>query len=578
MKKIKSTRVIRLLLLMLAVALAQVLLLFLLELPSKQKTGPDPSDNEFQKTLPLCKRSRHRVDTFVIHYGQVTESTIIEIHKHQMVVLYPHFSITRDIVEKIQKGRNIDDPSDNVIALGYISIGEDVRTIGKSVEELLSDERFTGDGSGPRVDPRGPHGKGGSFSNLTLEHDSLIGLPTPSVNGTRFASFYLDDNSLVNNGNATDGIPDRNQNFGGAFTNIGDVAWYEVLQNMTLDGQDHTAGIREILTLSFGRGLGFDGLFLDTVDTTAPNHFTDEFDENQSEFEWTATGYLKMLQRLAVDYPDTILMQNRGVFFFDNRFPHFSLAIGKYIDFLLLESFRLDSNPHHLYHQASFDDNRFNYAPKIMAEASRVGFQVLSLGYAEGPADVMAEETLVGKSVVGYDELIKDIQVAHSFGFRHYLANANVSLVNAFVQSRTDYCYDEKAPTWASTQSSFTFPPKRPFPRVGVQKLVSLAFGKIGVSWDVALDMNQVYYDIYSQTSPFVWKFDGVDTSNSRKIRLKVEAMEKGYEIGEGDALPYTDVISGFYVNTTYWFLIRAKDEFGNQEKNNFALSIKYSG
>ena len=131
---------------------------------------------------------------------------------------------------------------------------------------------------------------------------------------------------------------------------------------------------------------------------------------------------------------------------------------------------------------------------------------------------------------------------------------------------------------WVSTESSFNFPPKRPFPRVGIQKLLSLAFGKIRVSWDVALDMNQVYYDIYTQTSPFLWRSYGVDTSNSKKIRLKVESMEKGYEIGEEDALPYTDVISGFDMNTTYWFLIRAKDEYGNQEKNNFALSIKYSG
>ena len=425
MKRFKSNRAIRLLLVILAIASAQGLLLLLLNLTPKQGIGPNIHIHGLQKSVPACstKGSRQKVDTFVIHYGPVTESTITEIHKHHLVVLYPHFSITRDIVAKIQNGRDVDDPSDNVIALGYISIGEDVRTIGKSVDELLSDDRFTGDGSGPRVDPRGPRGTGGSFSTLTLEHDSLIGFPSPSSNGTRFASFYLDDNSLVNTRNATDGIPDRNQNFGGAFTNMGDIAWYDVLQNMTLDGKDHTAGIREILTLSFGRGLGFDGLFLDTVDTAAPNHFTDKFDENQSEFEWTAMGYLKMLQRLSSNYPDSILMQNRGVFFFDNRFPHFSLGVGRYIDFLLIESFRLDSNQQHLYNSANFDDNRFNYAPKIMAEASRVDFQVLSLGYAEGPPDMMTEETLVGKSLLGYDELIK-VSFFQSFWFKNLMIHS----------------------------------------------------------------------------------------------------------------------------------------------------------
>ena len=36
--------------------------------------------------------------------------------------------------------------------LGYLSIGEDLRTAGMTPEDMLKDWRFTGDGSGPRVD------------------------------------------------------------------------------------------------------------------------------------------------------------------------------------------------------------------------------------------------------------------------------------------------------------------------------------------------------------------------------------------------------------------------------------------
>ncbi len=56
----------------------------------------------------------------------------------------------------IQDGIDKHDPRDDVLVLAYISIGEDVRTIGLTDEDMLRDARFVGDASGPRVDPRGP--------------------------------------------------------------------------------------------------------------------------------------------------------------------------------------------------------------------------------------------------------------------------------------------------------------------------------------------------------------------------------------------------------------------------------------
>jgi len=45
--------------------------------------------------------------------------------------------------------------------LGYISIGEDLRTLGITSEQMLKDKRFKGDGTGPRV-------------NLFLQMNSIV--------------------------------------------------------------------------------------------------------------------------------------------------------------------------------------------------------------------------------------------------------------------------------------------------------------------------------------------------------------------------------------------------------------------
>ena len=43
-----------------------------------------------------------------------------------------------------------------------------------------------------------------------------------------------------------DGIPDRNGRFGARFVNAGDPAWFAALQEMTVDGPDGIAGLREL--------------------------------------------------------------------------------------------------------------------------------------------------------------------------------------------------------------------------------------------------------------------------------------------------------------------------------------------
>ncbi len=48
------------------------------------------------------------------------------------------------------------------------------------------------------------------------------------------------------------------------------------------------SGLREILTDKYAKGLGADGVMLDTFDTPIPNGWTDKRSANPCEFEWTA--------------------------------------------------------------------------------------------------------------------------------------------------------------------------------------------------------------------------------------------------------------------------------------------------
>lgn len=197
--------------------------------------------------------------------------------------------------------------------------------------------------------------------------------------------------------------------------NAGDPAWFDVLQAMSRNGPDGLSGFQEILTDSFGLALGCDGVFLDTIDTCAPDFWTNEASDNPSKFEWTAPGFQQFIHRLRITYPDKIILQNRGNFFFDPRRPHYRFSTRADIDLAFYESYYLDSNPADLpnpYHSA---DNRNNYMPKLRAEADREdGFRVLSLGYAEGPPGQMSWDTLTRYPEVaeGYDELMKDIYLA----------------------------------------------------------------------------------------------------------------------------------------------------------------------
>lgn len=496
-----------------------------------------------------------------VHYGAVDALTLAYARQHDLVVLHPVAgAVDLATVRAAQQGADPDDPADDPLVLAYLSVGEDSRTYGLTNAQLLADPRFVGDGRGPRVDPRGPDADG----------ESLVGIDpfgSPSPGGTGFASFYLDDNSVDNDPNQLgDGLPDRNGYFNVCFVNAGDPAWYDTLSAMTKDGPDHMSGIRELIEPGFGRGYAYDGLFLDTIDTCAPNLYTDGNSGNQSEFEWTAPGFSAFLARLKHDHPDKVVLQNRGLFFYDPRRPHYSVNPRAAVDFVLFESYRLNSNTWQEYDPYYFPDNKYNIAPKLMAEANRPdGFTVLSLGYAEGPG--LEHATLRDQSTTGLPTLLQDIvETQDLVGFRHYMTDAALVYSNAFVRTRPVVA-DTTPPVWSNTDNDRAYPwptpAGEPTPRVGVQEVVAGSCCAT-VRFDVALDRSRVGYALYMSTTGFDFVNDPLLANATRTVLEPT--------VGEGYAglhgYPNQAVVTGLTPGTTYYFCVRAFDAAGNEEHN----------
>ena len=532
-------------------------------------TGPDPNQyvNVRQKAADA--------DSYAITYGALTPAVIDTLKTYPLVIVHPYNgNITRDQIMWIKQGVKPDDATDNPVVLCYISIGEDSRTYQMTDAQMQADPRFRGDGTGPTVDPRGP-----GPSNRSLVGLNPKGTPT---NGG-YASYYVNDNAVNCPGTDRARVPDENGNFKTRFVNAGDPLWYATAKEMLMNVDTHTPpGLRELLTSSYGRGLGCDGVFLDTIDTAAPNRYTTCSDSNHSNSEWTAQGFSNFIASLRSDsdFPNKVILQNRGLFFFDPREPHYQVSAMDKIDIGFFESYHLDNDSATTV-SPYYPDNRYNMAPKVMAEANRHGFKMLSLGYADGfggPKPGMSLQTLLGNSGNGFDILLADIQEASAVGFRHYITNAQVDFVNSFVKSH-EVLSDTTPPIWSSTyNNNYDFPVAAPNAnRVGIQKAEVSADGSVVLSWDVALDMNRVSYVLYHMPTPFNFS-----------AAARVPIIQAALGVGSGYDLvwqapnpnlalqsvyPYQFRIRGLQHGIEYGFAIRAIDSKGNEDNNQVVLT-----
>lgn len=497
-------------------------------------------------TIPsLRQEAMQRVQHHAFYYGLVDNSIRDWAKNYDLVVLHPaNGNLSRNMVQSIGAGWYPNDPADDVIVLCYLSICEDPRTLDVADAELHNDARFVGDGSGPRVDPRGPN----------ADRQSLEGIdPLGSAsNITGLASYYLDDVSVDNNGQG-DGLPDRNTAFGVAYVNAGAPAWYKVVDAMNID-QDGESGIQEILSTDFGRGMACDGLFIDTVDAAAPNSFTNTGDNPQAEFEWTAPGVTNFIQRLRDDHSDSFLLLNRGLFFFSPDYPHFAFSPRALIDGLLFESYRLDSASSRLFNVNSFAENRNNILPQLMAQAQgEDGFKILSLGYAEGPDSDIQLATLNGGSELGLSTLFDEVDEAQNFAcMPHFITNADIDERNDFVFMYSDPINPQAH--WSSTYNDHDGNPAgEPSPRLGLQRVQILA-DRAYLRWDVALAMPAVFYKLYYQQGTL----DPAHLELAQTVTIKPQA-NPAYAQGRGAAVyPFAYTLDNLQVGQSYSFLLRS--------------------
>lgn len=483
---------------------------------------------------------------YLIHYGNWDAAKITAARtQYRLVILHPSVSnLTPANISTIRSGPdNTLGTSDDVIVLAYISVGEDDRP----------GAPFAGDGNGPRVDPR-------ATASEPLAGIDPMGAASPG--GTGFASYYLDDGGSAISGFAFDGQPDQNATFGGYFVNPGDPVWFDIIKNKTKAATGR-AGLDELMTTTVGAGYGCDGVFLDTLDTPAPNSF------GATLYEWTAPGYQALVRRISDEYPNKILLANRGLFFYNPNLKTYPYTLRPYVNMVMFESYYTDSGGSGA-PTAFFDDNKFNFAPKLNAEAGRPdGFTVVSLGYtaAGEPPSLGADDFIESQREQGW-----------------MLYRTNPSLDSAFNTDAATWNAanpDTAAPIWDSTAAPgadsdpITPGNQPPVPRVGVQEAVP-GDGQVTLRWDVARDQSgPVEYVIYSTTDP-VMNF----ATATRLTGLTTTVPEAYLSAAGPGRFAYETTITGLTNGQTYRFAVRAVDAapVPNEDTNTVTIAATPSG
>ena len=337
-------------------------------------------------------------DTYHIYYGAWDSTLLSKVQQDgKKVVIVEPANITRTQVADLQDGLDgVAGNADDLRVYAYISFGEDNRPGiyqrdggGNIIRDAygIPQLKTVSGGTGPRLDPRYNLTTGvivGTIAScVDANGDPLPGQASPG--GSGYPSYYIDSYADHYPNGSTgygarpklDGKPDCNPEWLGAYVNVGDPAWFTVLQTKTqsVDGQ---CGLEEIFTTTVGKGLGCDGIFTDTTDTCAPDAWN-----TVTQAEWTTPGWRKLMQRVRNAYPTKFVLQNRGTFFFNSAFEHYNYTTRPYIDGVFFESYSCDSNDFDV-RSPFFLQNKYEVGLRLSAEADRSdGFTVFSHSYNE---------------------------------------------------------------------------------------------------------------------------------------------------------------------------------------------------
>ncbi|RJP62764.1 MAG: T9SS C-terminal target domain-containing protein [Ignavibacteriales bacterium] len=276
----------------------------------------------FAQKNPNVQRLKGNADYFC-YYGSFDENTVLQCQYFDLLILDVNY-ISPSKVEDIRNGfDNITGTDDDVIVIGYLSIGEQDGNL------------VTGDGTGP----------------IYWNGQKII------YENKGYASFYVDDKDK-------NGLPDKDGIWNSYYVNAGDSAWWEF----------NRPAVENILVIH-----SCDGLFLDLIDTAGPNSWG-------LDYEWTKEGMINYVEQLRQVYPEKYLLANRGIFYFEPSLPHYQYAdrYRKSIDGLMMESYsatwdwtnsRGYANPEHTFLSQHF-------APLLNNQANKEdGFNIFILDY-----------------------------------------------------------------------------------------------------------------------------------------------------------------------------------------------------
>ncbi len=500
--------------------------------------------------------------TFIVYYGNdfytntqasadnwiMNQSVINTLSDFDVVVVQPNqWTFTPEIVQALKEGG-----VERV--LGYISIGEDY--VNQSLESAL------GNGTGMRTyDP--------SFNQLVT---------TPA---TTLQSFYMDvDTQTVtyhSNGDVDtvttaarltpDGLPDLNPHFHG-FMVYPDANWRWVLDNMRIGtanvaGRQYKAGLAQLAGSRDQSNLrdrstnfGFDGFFLDTIDTAGPY-------DNAGWYPWTAQAMQQTVKFISDQYPNKLVMANRGAFYFSpglkspitNEYA-IDYSIRPYINAFLFESFRYDSDPStDGVNGVSeyYNENRFNSAPKVIAESNREdGFTVFGLDYQSGRQHVELDSFEIAVREMGWvNYLAPDGDLAtHSVAMAELLPDSH---------------NDSTPPTWDNTGHQLYNTPNTNM-RIGAQSVKEGATPTdLVITWDSAIDQSYpIHYDISVEnlsTGSITVHDDVAFTTNPAWLHNPIEHSAN------------QAVISGLTMGDDFRVKVYAEDAKGNRNEEDPGLT-----
>jgi hypothetical protein len=466
---------------------------------------------------------------YVQYYGNdFSAENIALLAQFDVVVLEPVVTnCTPAVVAELQR-RGVRQ------VLAYISIGED-----PSLAPIV-----TGDGTGP------VHAVGAGI--------------VAGNNGV--ASFYVDQKW---NGSAyvTDGHPDTNSEFGSRFVNPNEQ-WRTLLDTQRIGGTPglpsrSLAGLAQIagrrvsdLDTDRTHDFGFDGFFLDTLDTAGP------YANAAGYYAWTAPAMRDTVRFIREGYPDMVVFANRGLFFFHpglvnptHNVRPYDYTIRPFIHALLVESYFLDSNPANTGISPFFGDNQHNFAQKVIAEANRPdGFSVFSLDYE------------INRGAALYAQAVTESVVKN--GWTTYLApDGSIGTIGRWVRDHPAPA-DTAPPAWDSTGSP-PFSPTDVPDRIGIQSLApGPQAGSVIVRWDVARDQTPpVKYNIYRSGTP--------DFTVQEKYAAVAFGIGDGWAADPTTAACNQTVITGL-ADGTHFFRVRAEDSApaAHEEQNTVALSL----